>query len=57
MQIAYCYRLMNRPVDARGTVQQAKVVLKRMKDDGSFAELTNFNRQQWEQLLDWLSSL
>lgn len=57
MQIAYCYRLLNRPADARGTVQQAKVVLKRMEDDGSFVESTNFDRRQWEQLLEWLSSL
>lgn len=57
LQIAGCYRRLNRPVEMRGTVQQAKVVLKRMPKDAPYTQTTNFTRQQWEELLDWMATL
>ena len=57
LQIAHCYRLLSQPDAARNTMQQAKVVLKRMDEDVDFARATNFTRAEWEDLLEWLSSL
>jgi len=54
VQIANCYRRMNKPLDARGTLEQAKVILNRLAEDAPFAETTNRSRQEWAQYLDWL---
>jgi TolA-binding protein len=56
-QIAGCYRRLNRPLEARGTVRQAKVVLNRLPKDAPYAQATNFSRKQWEDLLNWMISL
>lgn len=57
VQIARCYRELNRPMEARGTLEQAKVVLKRIPVEAEFTRTTRYNRDQWEQLLQWLSSI
>ena len=57
VQIANAYRRLSRPVEARATLAQAKVVLGRMKDDVPFKETTNYDRQQWTSRLDWLAGL
>jgi tetratricopeptide (TPR) repeat protein len=57
VQIAGCYRRLNRPLEARGTVRQAKVVLNRMAQDAPYAQATNFSRKQWEDLLNWMITL
>jgi tetratricopeptide (TPR) repeat protein len=54
VQIANCYRRMNKPLDALGTIEQAKVILNRLAEDAPFAETTNRTRQEWAQYLDWL---
>lgn len=54
VQIANCYRRMNKPLDARGTLEQAKVILNRLAENAPFAETTNRSRQEWAQYLDWL---
>ncbi len=56
-QIATCYRRLNKPREARGAVQQAKVVLDRIDPDASFAEATIYSRREWKELLDWLGKL
>ena len=57
VQIAHAYRKLDEPVKARAALEQAKVVLARMRSEQPFIETTNYDRQQWEQRLDWLSNL
>lgn len=57
VQIATCYRRLQRYSEARGTLEQARVVLERIKADVNFSATTRFDRQQWIQLLEWYSSL
>jgi tetratricopeptide (TPR) repeat protein len=56
-QIATCYRRLNKPREARGAVQQAKVVLDRIKPGAEFSAATIYSRREWKELLDWLSKL
>ena len=55
VQIAHNYRRLNRPVEARGALEQAKVVLNRLSADAPFTKTTNYERDQWTHLLDQLS--
>jgi len=57
VQIAHAYRKLNEPVKARAALEQAKVVLARMRAEEPFTTTTNYDRQGWQQRLDWLSSL
>jgi len=57
VQIARAYEHLNEPVKARGTLEQAKVVLSRIRTEVPFDKTSNYNRQEWRELLDWLSSL
>ena len=54
LQIATCYRRLGRPVEARGTLEQARVFLKQLDDSVGFQDTTNFNRREWGELLDWM---
>ena len=57
VQIAGCYRHLERPVEARGTVGQAQDVLDRMDRNASFLQTTRFSREEWIEYLDWLATL
>jgi TolA-binding protein len=57
VQIAGCYRRLNKPLEARGTVRQAKVVLNRLPEKAPYEQATNMSRKQWVDLLDWLIML
>jgi TolA-binding protein len=57
VQIAACYRLLGKPQEARGTLQQAQGVLVRIKPDANFTQATPYSRDEWQQLLKWLASL
>ncbi len=57
MQIAACYRRLGQPDEARNTLQQAKVILKRISADAKFAETTLYNREEWDRVLNWYASL
>lgn len=52
VHIANCYRKLNKPVKAKGTIEQAKLVLNRLPADTDFKQATNFSRQSWELLLN-----
>ena len=52
VQIANCWQRLNEPVKARGTIEQAKLVLGRMPADTDFKLATNLNRQGWKLLLE-----
>lgn len=57
-QIAACHRRMNRTADARGALEQAKVILGRINaDDAAFLAATSQTRGEWQKLLDWMSKL
>lgn len=55
VHIANCWRRLNQPVKARGTIEQAKLVLQRLPADTDFALATNFDRQYWQILLNEMS--
>ena len=55
VHIANCYRRLNKPVKAKGTIEQAKLVLKRLPENTDFKLATNFSRQSWELLLNEMS--
>jgi TolA-binding protein len=57
VQIASCHRRQGRLSEARGTLEQAKVVLQRIRPDADFVRTTRLGRQDWVQLLDWLRTL
>lgn len=54
LQIAACYRRMNRPEEARGTLQQARVILTRLPATANFKDTTNYSREKWSEVLDRL---
>lgn len=57
VRMAGAYRRLNKPLEARATLEQAKVMLARMKSDAQFQQTTNYTRSQWSERLDWLSNL
>ena len=57
LQMADCHRRQARPNEARGTVEQAKLVLNRLPKDAAFDSVSNYTREEWGKLLDTLSSL
>ncbi len=57
VQIAACDRKLDQPAMARGTVEQAKVVLRRIPEDADFGQTTRHERQDWITLLDFLGTL
>ena len=57
VQIANCHRQRSRPAEARGTLEQAKVILQRIRPDADFQQTTRYNRDEWGKILNWLGSL
>jgi tetratricopeptide (TPR) repeat protein len=57
VQIANCHRRKDRYAEARGTLEQAKVVLSRIRSEADFTQTTRYDRKQWAELLDWLATL
>lgn len=57
VQIANCHRRLNRVAEARGTLEQAKVILERISADADFRQTTRYNREEWGNILDWLGTL
>ncbi len=57
LQIANVYRQMDRPAEARTSLEQARLALRRIPAEARFEQTTNFNRKQWGDLLDRLCSL
>lgn len=57
VQIAACYRRQGKMAEARGTLEQARVVLTRMKPDVNFTKTTPYSRDEWTRLLTWLATL
>ncbi len=57
VRMAGAYRRLSKPLEARATLEQAKMMLDRMKTAAQFQETTNYTPSQWSERLDWLSSL
>jgi tetratricopeptide (TPR) repeat protein len=57
VQIASCHRRLGRPNEARRTLDQARVVLQRIRPDADFVRTTRLARQEWGPLLEWLRTL
>ncbi len=59
VRIADAYVRLDQPGKARATLEQAKLVLKLIRDEPRFVEETNYTPEQWAQRLDellWLRS-
>lgn len=57
VQIARCHRLLGKPSDSRGTLEQAKVVLNRIRAEADFVRTTPYTREEWREILTWLASM
>jgi tetratricopeptide (TPR) repeat protein len=57
LQIANCLRRLNRAPEARGTLEQAKVVLRQIPAAADFTRTTCHDRDEWTKVLEWLSTL
>ncbi|QDU93969.1 tetratricopeptide repeat protein [Lignipirellula cremea] len=57
VQISRCYRQINKPIEARGTLEQAKVLLRQIPEGIDFTSSTRYTRDEWTRLLDWMSLL
>lgn len=57
LQVVDCYRRLDRKQEARGTLEQAKLMLNRLPKDAAFESVSNYTRQEWAKLLDTLGSL
>jgi tetratricopeptide (TPR) repeat protein len=57
VQIAACYRRQDRISETRGTLEQARLVLERMRKDTDFTRTTPYSREEWNDLLTWLGAL
>ncbi len=57
VQISAVYRRLERPAEARTSLEQARAALRRFPGDVRFQSTTNYDRQQWGQVLDWMCSL
>jgi TolA-binding protein len=57
LQIANVYRRMDHPAEARTSLEQARLALRRIPPDARFEQTTSFNRKEWSDLLDRLCSL
>jgi len=57
MQIARCYRELDQPNEAKGAMEQAKVVLNRIPPEANFLATTRYTRTEWADLLEWQSAL
>lgn len=57
VRMADCYRRLQQPAEARGVLLQAEQVLTQLEDEADFLRTTRFDRDQWRQVLGWLSQL
>ena len=57
VRIAACYRRLNDPAKARGTIEQALVVLQQIPEDADFSTTRFKDREQWPEMLKWLQTL
>lgn len=51
VQIAHCWQRMNRPENAHGAIDQARLTLEQLPRDADFLATTNFSREEWRLLL------
>lgn len=58
VQIASCYRRLDRDEEAIRVVNQAKIILReRIPVDANFEATTRFPRERWVLMLDWLTTI
>jgi tetratricopeptide (TPR) repeat protein len=57
LQISNCYKRLNKPSDARSSLEQAKVILKQMPDAAFQKNSTNMTKAEWKEWLEWVQNL
>jgi tetratricopeptide (TPR) repeat protein len=56
MQLAQCYRQLEKLPEARGVIEQAKAVLAGLPADADFST-TIHSRDEWARALDWAADV
>jgi tetratricopeptide (TPR) repeat protein len=57
VQIARAHRELNDPKRAKGTLEQARVVVKRLQATGALDGTNHRDEQEWLKYIDWLDTL
>jgi TolA-binding protein len=57
LQIAVCWKRLDRPVQAQGAIAQAKATLSRLDKQTDFKQTTNYTRDEWQQLLTQMATM
>jgi tetratricopeptide (TPR) repeat protein len=57
VQMANCYRKLNRPEQARGSIAQATATLERIDKNANFTLATNYTREEWGKILNQMAEL
>ncbi len=53
LQMANCYERLNRPVEARSMLEQARVMLDTLPGDAFLPGSTNMSRTEWQTWINW----
>jgi tetratricopeptide (TPR) repeat protein len=54
VQLAACYQRLARPAEARGALEQARIVWQQLAPEVAWQETTPFDKEEWQRRLDWL---
>jgi len=54
VQLAACYQRLARPAEARGALEQARIVWQQLPTEVAWQSTTPFDRDEWQRRLDWL---
>jgi TolA-binding protein len=54
VQLAACYQRLARPAEARGALEQARIVWQQLPTEVACQSTTPFDREEWQRRLDWL---
>ncbi len=57
VEIAGCYRRLDRHEKARGVLEQARELLGRMGPEVELQETTRYSHEEWIEYLDWMATL
>lgn len=56
VRIASCHHQLGQPVDAKGSIEHAILILDRIPEGADFAKTTRYSRKEWSDLLNWMSN-
>lgn len=54
VQLAACYQRLAKPAEARGALEQARIVWQQLPTEVAWQSTTPFDREEWQRRLEWL---